>query len=558
VDRTNLINTCTIDTVKSIWNTNKFGLVSWYTHGDITDAEAIMDTNHVHLLNKEYPSFVFQGSCSNGYPEDKCNLGYYLLLNQAVGTISASRQSYFDPMRNSGYLIQQYSTNYERDVYNEWIILFSKFIMENMSIGNVLKNLRSTSSFKISQELLNIFSFNLYGDPSLRIKSTIQPISIKQGWNMISSYLIPDRDSMCSVLWGIHNNLKFVKDITDSCCKPDSINHIWNCNKAYHFYMYAPDTLYFAGTKINPTLDTIHLKSGWNWVSYLRDTPKSIDTCLNNIKNILTIAKTEDGKMYVPQYSINQIGNMVPGQGYYLSVTGNVNLVYPADSNSYFLYRETVEDKLTPLAQKIKPAITNTGNNCTLIVDSTNIPDGFEIGIIDNDGDIIGSGSVFNGKCAITIWGIDKVNQNMGSEQNEILKIFALDTALNHIYDLKLNSLRDIINGNLYNDLNYQENNIYLTSAIIDLITNDSAKISCRPNPLNESTEIEYTIPFDTMVLLSISSINGEVINSFELGYQSMGKNHYIIDCSKLPEGIYNIFLSFNKTTISTRILIIS
>jgi len=161
-----------------------------------------------------------------------------------------------------------------------------------------------------------------------------------------------------------------------------------------------------------------------------------IDTAnaLKSIKNNLLMAKNGSGLLYIPQWGINQIGNMLPNQGYEISVNASCNLVYPQDSTSYN-YKAVLDETsiLSPVAKKLTPFITNTGNDCTLIFDDLNIADGYEIGIMNSDGILIGAGAVQNQVCAFTVWGKDILNNTEGAVKGEELFAFTIDTANNRI-----------------------------------------------------------------------------------------------------------------------------
>jgi hypothetical protein len=50
---------------------------------------------------------------------------------------------------------------------------------------------------------------------------------------------------------------------------------------------------------------------------------------LESILPYLIIAKDNYGRFFVPEYNINTIGNMLPGQGYWVYVTQAVILTHP-------------------------------------------------------------------------------------------------------------------------------------------------------------------------------------------------------------------------------------
>jgi len=62
-------------------------------HGEI-DSPPYFTYDDVYRLEDSRPSFVFHNSCSNGTPEYADNLGYGLLLNGAVGTVSSTRVAF--------------------------------------------------------------------------------------------------------------------------------------------------------------------------------------------------------------------------------------------------------------------------------------------------------------------------------------------------------------------------------------------------------------------------------------------------------------------------------
>jgi parallel beta-helix repeat protein len=113
--------------------------------------------------NDAHPSFVFQSSCLNGYPENSTNLGYSLLKEGAIATVSASRSSFYRP--------SIYTTGvWEPDGYPDNTEIGYEYVrrlVENKSAGEALYD--AIASFNISNcgNWLNFMVFNLYGEPSI-------------------------------------------------------------------------------------------------------------------------------------------------------------------------------------------------------------------------------------------------------------------------------------------------------------------------------------------------------------------------------------------------------
>jgi hypothetical protein len=81
--------------VKTVWNRDHYGMVTWWTHGNSSMAVNTMSTTDAVDLNDAYPAMVFQGSCLNAWPEASDNLAYTLLKNGAVSTVAATRVSWY-------------------------------------------------------------------------------------------------------------------------------------------------------------------------------------------------------------------------------------------------------------------------------------------------------------------------------------------------------------------------------------------------------------------------------------------------------------------------------
>jgi hypothetical protein len=139
-------------------NTEGYGLITWSTHGSQTGASHLIQSADNGNLNRSRSALTFQGSCLNGYPENKDNLGFELLSQGAVTTVSASRVSwnsiFYYPSSTSG-------TNANLTYY------YAKRIMEGSSSGQALYTTKS--EVHPSSSWMNKMDYNLYGDPTISL-----------------------------------------------------------------------------------------------------------------------------------------------------------------------------------------------------------------------------------------------------------------------------------------------------------------------------------------------------------------------------------------------------
>lgn len=146
---------CMSSTVQNEW-INGAGLVFWMTHGSATSATNVFSSDRCPYLNNNTPAIVYGASCENGRPEDSGNLGYSLLLNGAVSTLTASRVSWY-------YVGESSFTG--SDSIGGLGYQYAKYLLTNEeSCGRAAMDSRlSVPMYIWSNQLV----FNLYGDPSL-------------------------------------------------------------------------------------------------------------------------------------------------------------------------------------------------------------------------------------------------------------------------------------------------------------------------------------------------------------------------------------------------------
>lgn len=154
---------CNPQNVENEWKKG-YGIVTWWTHGNKEGASGIFASSQCPNLDDSKPSFVFQGSCSNAYPEIETNLAYSLLKSGAIATVAATRPSIFSfpwttPDPNYGMnpdLAYYYTKNIIQDEDTAGKALFqTKDLDPNVGCWR------------------NLQAYNLYGDPAVSLFETV-------------------------------------------------------------------------------------------------------------------------------------------------------------------------------------------------------------------------------------------------------------------------------------------------------------------------------------------------------------------------------------------------
>jgi len=234
-------------------------------------------------------------------------------------------------------------------------------------------------------------------------------IALNEGWNMISSFVRPKDLNILTTFGAVSQDVVIIKNAEGDVAIPSiSLNDIgnWNITQAYKVKASSATNLDITCIKVNPSASPIALASGWNMIAYLLDAPSDISTELSSITADLLIAKDGGGNVYIPQFGINGIGNMTPGQGYQLKMTSSTTITYNSGGNRNSTATPYVPAAVTGFFE----LDVNTGSNATIIIPEDIISElaiGDEIGVFNSTGYLTGS-AVFEGKhTAITIWGTD-------------------------------------------------------------------------------------------------------------------------------------------------------
>ena len=160
--------------VSNQWAANDYGLVTWWAHGSSTGASygydecgwgTLFDRYKTVYLDDNHPSFVYQNSCLNGYPEVTTNLGYSILKQGGIATVSASRVSW--------YLVGTWSPGAYGDNASIGYYWNQELVANQESAGDALFLTKSDFYLYSGWQWMNLYDFNLYGDPSVNLENPL-------------------------------------------------------------------------------------------------------------------------------------------------------------------------------------------------------------------------------------------------------------------------------------------------------------------------------------------------------------------------------------------------
>ncbi|MCF8372510.1 MAG: PKD domain-containing protein [Bacteroidales bacterium] len=363
-----------------------------------------------------------------------------------------------------------------------------------------------------------------------------QSISMVNGWSIWSTYIDPFEPLMDSIFSEIINEVIIVKNGNGQVFWPlYAINAIGNnmIGEGYQIKMNSAQTFEITGLAVTPELSPISIPQGWSILGYLRQSPANIETMMSPIVSEIIIMKNGAGLVYWPQYTINAIGNMIPGEGYQIKLNSAQSLVYTANTAAF-----SKSDIIIEQPTYFKTTL-NTGSNMTLGIPLSSwetIPNyRDEVAVFTQSGLLVGSG-VFTGEnMAVTLWGDDEYS-------NETDGLVAGEGFTLRIWNKENQTESEIlIESWLEGDASYETNKI---AAAAKLSTQNSELRTFKlyqntPNPFTGQTEFSFYLPKACKVEFEIFNIIGEKVGTLASDNFESGKHSLIYRSGMLPAGSY-------------------
>jgi hypothetical protein len=397
-------------------------------------------------------------------------------------------------------------------------------------------------------------------------------IILPQGWNMNSSFVAPRDSTLDTMMVKINSHLVLMKNGAGQIYTPlfGGINTIgkWNPRHGYKIYMSAADTVTITGIELHPESTPLQLAQGWNLSAYLRNSPMGADSALAGIVSNVVVVKNNAGQIYTPLFGgINTIGQMKSGQGYQMYLTQASTLTYPANTSPTppsMLTKRSVIAGTVGVSSPVHytSSVSNTGANAVLILESSELKEGDEIGVWTEKKMLVGSGVVNQGRAVITIWGDNSITEDIidGAMEGESLSLTMWSVEEKKETPLSISSLQDALTGKqVENVLRYETDDVWIAQGV-NVATEIPTTFSLSqnyPNPFNPSTTIKYGLPKDVKVTLEVYNILGQRVGQLVNEEQKAGYYEVLFQNSNLASGAYFYRLSAGEFIQTKKLMLV-
>jgi hypothetical protein len=392
----------------------------------------------------------------------------------------------------------------------------------------------------------------LAGLSSLAATSVVtQMIDLTEGWNIWSTYVAPEDPDMAAMFANISDQLVICKDENGSVYWPAfGLNNIGSITdgRGYQAKVESSTMLEVTGQLLDPGM-SIDLPEGWGIIGYVQTDAADAEMMMSSVSGLI-IMKDENGSVYWPAFSLNNIGNMQAGEGYQVKMEAEAVFSYTSGAGRLG-YAETIRTVYYESAQ-------NTGSNMTIGLPTTAwevMPAiGDEIAAYDESGKLIGSTSFTGEHIALTVWGDDlTTDAKDGLAIGEEVTFKLWNSDMNTESTLVVTKWDAGSNAYTIDGISIASN-IVLSGAT----SADAYKLYQNvPNPFNGTTTIKFYVPKDVEVTIGVYNMLGEYVAEVTNEIFNAGKHEVEFNGSDLGQGTYFVRMTTESFTATKNMNIV-
>ena len=343
-------------------------------------------------------------------------------------------------------------------------------------------------------------------------------------------------------------------------------------SEGYVIGMYADATFTIEGQRINPVA-SLALDVNWNWIGFYGVDGTTADVAFGDITGTaenhnLIVAMAYDGALaWTPWGLLNGIGNMVYAEGYITKVNEAGSLVWGSGSRSQNMVAINIKSMVEPVHFDFARTQSYELINMLWGEADSHLELGNEIAVFC--GDVCVGATVYEGN---DLMQINAWEDNALTPQ--IIDGFTLGEDIRFVYwngegdvDLNVDFVHDFPGWDdsgtfIHEGLTGVEITTALANDAETLLPSVLALHKNYPNPFNPVTMINYNLPNDALVSMTIYSILGEevrtlVSGSMIAGYHAIEWNGKDNSQQILPTGVYIYQLVVDGAVVNTRKMVL-
>ena len=392
-----------------------------------------------------------------------------------------------------------------------------------------------------------------FGDFCLSELSSLQGMYFRhyllnQGWNSISSYLVPAEPDVESIFADHSDELIIVKNLETIYWPYAGVNTIvdWDNYSGYAIKLAAGIDLKIGGEMF--ANNEVTLDAGWHYLPVLSDCPVDAAEIFEPVVDKITIVQDLIGtQVWWPDQNIFTLQSVMPGRAYKIRLTDVTTIAYPpcdGDNMPKAQSKSSAEISTSPVS-----APTPYSHTVSFLRQAmADLPSGKYIGAFDKLGNLFGVIKIENNNHnqAMVLKGDDPVTPvKEGFSEGEALAFALLDGDLQSIAEL------NAIYENMYGFTDRYADNGLSVVKYFNRLPQDRMQvfpeIEVFPNP---STGIFNIFGLDRIAEYGLYDLFGNLLQSGKISPNGE------INLSQRVEGVYYLRINTGTTDIYKRLIL--
>lgn len=153
-------------------------------------------------------------------------------------------------------------------------------------------------------------------------------MNIPSGWSGISIWIDPIDGDPEVMFADVINDVIILQSQSGIFWPEGNINTIenWNLFEGYSIKVANEITLTVEGAVYNTPI--LSLTSGWNLIPVLSSCEVDVASLFQGL-NVVIVKEVAGGKIYWPEFDINTIGSLLPGETYFVLMSDDADVTFP-------------------------------------------------------------------------------------------------------------------------------------------------------------------------------------------------------------------------------------
>lgn len=157
-----------------------------------------------------------------------------------------------------------------------------------------------------------------------------QQYTLSQGWNSISSYLIPSDPEVASMFAPVVNNLTILNNLTSMYWPAQGVNTIGNWNALMGYVVKFTTQTEFAIAGISYGQTTITLPAGWSYLPVPSNCPVGVmDIFGDHLADVMIIQELIGTGIFWPAFVVYTLETLEPGKAYKIKLASEITVTFP-------------------------------------------------------------------------------------------------------------------------------------------------------------------------------------------------------------------------------------